>query len=301
MDKPRDMGESCTVMTTTGFIGLGNMGRPMAENLAAAGHRLCVHDAAGSAERAPEGAAAVGSAAHVAAVADPILLSLPDGAAVRSVVDEIRESPNAVTHTIVDTSTIGIAAARSIGRALADDGFEYVDAPVSGGVAGARAATLAIMFAGSSAAWNRLSSLLDPLCRHLVYVGRRPGQGQAMKVLNNYLSATAMAATSEAVSFGVRQGLEMSTMLDVLNASSGMNTATADKFPNRVLTGTFDAGFAARLLRKDVSLYVEAAAGAGVRRGVAESVFALWDEYAADHGDEDFTRVFPFVQESGDK
>ena len=301
MDKPRDMGESCTVMTTTGFIGLGNMGRPMAENLAAAGRRLCVHDAAGSAERAPEGAAAVGSAAHVAAVADPILLSLPDGAAVRSVVDEIRESPNAVTHTIVDTSTIGIAAARSIGRALADDGFEYVDAPVSGGVAGARAATLAIMFAGSSAAWNRLSSLLDPLCRHLVYVGRRPGQGQAMKVLNNYLSATAMAATSEAVSFGVRQGLEMSTMLDVLNASSGMNTATADKFPNRVLTGTFDAGFAARLLRKDVSLYVEAAAGAGVRRGVAESVFALWDEYAADHGDEDFTRVFPFVQESGDK
>jgi len=301
MDKPRDMGESCTVMTTTGFIGLGNMGRPMAENLAAAGRRLCVHDAAGSAERAPEGAAAVGSAAHVAAVADPILLSLPDGAAVRSVVDEIRESPNAVTHTIVDTSTIGIAAARSIGRALADDGFEYVDAPVSGGVAGAPAATLAIMFAGSSAAWNRLSSLLDPLCRHLVYVGRRPGQGQAMKVLNNYLSATAMAATSEAVSFGVRQGLEMSTMLDVLNASSGMNTATADKFPNRVLTGTFDAGFAARLLRKDVSLYVEAAAGAGVRRGVAESVFALWDEYAADHGDEDFTRVFPFVQESGDK
>ena len=217
----------------------------------------------GTAERTPEGATSVGSVAHVAAVADPILLSLPDGAAVRSVVDEIRESPNTVTHTIVDTSTIGIAAARSIGRTLVDDGFEYVDAPVSGGVAGARAATLAIMFAGSSAAWNRLRSLLEPLCRHLVYVGRRPGQGQAMKVLNNYLSATAMAATSEAVAFGLRQGLDMGTMLDVLNASSGMNTATADKFPNRVLTETYDAGFAARLLRKDVSLYVEAAADAG--------------------------------------
>ncbi len=286
-------------MTTAGFIGLGNMGRPMAENLAAAGHRLCVHDAAGSAERAPAGATPVNSVAHVAAVADPILLSLPDGAAVRSVVDEIRESPNAVAHTIVDTSTIGIAAARSIGRTLVDDGFEYVDAPVSGGVAGARAATLAIMFAGSSAAYNRLASLLEPLCRHLVYVGRRPGQGQAMKVLNNYLSATAMAATSEAVAFGVRQGLDVSTMLDVLNASSGMNTATADKFPNRVLTETYDAGFAARLLRKDVSLYVEAAGDAGVRRGVAKAVFALWDEYAADHGDEDFTRVYPFVRESG--
>ena len=164
-------------MATVGFIGLGNMGRPMAANLAAAGHRLCVHDAVGSAERAPEGATSVNSVVHVAAVADPILLSLPDGAAVRSVVDEIRESPNAVTHTIVDTSTIGIAAARSIGRTLFDDGFEYVDAPVSGGVAGARAATLAIMFAGSSAAWNRLRSLLEPLCRHLVYVGRRPGAG----------------------------------------------------------------------------------------------------------------------------
>ena len=288
-------------MATVGFIGLGNMGRPMAENLAAAGHRLCVHDAAGTADRAPEGATSVNSVVHVAAVADPVLLSLPDGAAVRSVVDEIRESPNAVTHTIVDTSTIGIAAARSIGRTLLDDGFEYVDAPVSGGVAGARAATLAIMFAGSSAAYNRLSSLLEPLCRHLVYVGRRPGQGQAMKVLNNYLSATAMAATSEAVAFGLRQGLEMSTMLDVLNASSGMNTATADKFPNRVLTETYDAGFAARLLRKDVSLYFEAAADAGVRIGVAEAVFALWDEYAADHGDEDFTRVFPFVRESADE
>ena len=169
-------------MTTTGFIGLGNMGRPMAENLAAAGHRLCVHDAAGTGERAPEGATSVNSVVHVAAVADPILLSLPDGAAVRSVVDQIRESPNAVTHTIVDTSTIGIAAARSIGRTLVDDGFEYVDAPVSGGVAGARAATLAIMFAGSSAAHNRLAPLLGALGRHLVYVGRRPGQGQAMKV-----------------------------------------------------------------------------------------------------------------------
>ena len=288
-------------MATVGFIGLGNMGRPMAANLAAAGHRLCVHDAAGTAERAPEGAASVNSVVHVAAVADPILLSLPDGTAVRKVVDEIRESPNAVTHTIVDTSTIGIAAARSIGRTLVDDGFEYVDAPVSGGVAGARAATLAIMFAGSSAAWNRLSSLLNPLCRHLVYVGRRPGQGQAMKVLNNYLSATAMAATSEAVAFGLRQGLDVGTMLEVLNASSGMNTATADKFPNRVLTETYDAGFATRLLRKDVSLYVEAAADAGVRRGVAEAVFALWDEYGTDHGDEDFTRVFPFVRESGDE
>ena len=135
-------------MTVVGFIGLGNMGRPMAKNLAAAGHRLCVHDAAGTAERAPEGVDSGNSVAHVASVADPVLLSLPDGGAVRSVVDEIRESPNAITHTIVDTSTIGIAAARSIGRTLVDDGFEYVDAPVSGGVAGARAATLAIMFAG---------------------------------------------------------------------------------------------------------------------------------------------------------
>ena len=287
-------------MATVGFIGLGNMGRPMAENLAAAGHRLCVHDAAGSADRAPEGATPASSVVHVAAVADPVILSLPDGAAVRSVVDEIRESPNAVTHTVVDTSTIGIAAARSIGRTLVDDGFEYVDAPVSGGVSGARAATLAIMFAGSSSAHNRLSPLLGCLCRHLVYVGRRPGQGQAMKLLNNFLSATAMAATSEAVAFGLQQGLDMNTMLDVLNASSGMNTATADKFPNRVLTQTYDAGFATRLLRKDVSLYVEAAADTGVRAGVAESVFALWDEYAAERGDEDFTRVFPYVRETGE-
>lgn len=284
-------------MSTAGFIGLGNMGGPMAEHMAAAGHALCVYDAAGTAERAPPGTTVGSSVAHVASVADPVFLSLPDRDAVRSVVDEIRESPDTVTHTVVDTSTVGIEAARRIGRTLLDEGFEYVDAPVSGGAAGARAATLAVMFAGSAKAHERVAPYLQAVCRRLVYVGQRPGQGQAMKVLNNYLSATAMAATSEAVAFGLRQGLEMDTMLEVLNASSGMNTATADKFPNRVRTGTYDAGFTAHLLHKDMALYLEAAGGGRGRTGVAEAVFALWDEYAADHGGEDFTRIFPFVAE----
>ena len=281
--------------TKLGFIGLGNMGKPMAHHLAASGLDLCVFDAAGTSERAPEGAQVASSVSHVASVADPIILSLPDGNTVKKVVQEIIDHPGAVAHTVVDTSTIGVQAARAAYRTLLDAGFEYIDAPVSGGVAGAEAATIALMFAGSETAFKRLSSTLAPMCGHLLHVGTKAGQGQAMKVLNNFLSGTAMVATSEAIAFGLTQDLDMERMLQVLNVSSGVNSATRDKFPTRVLTGTFDGGFAARLMLKDISLYLESVKGAGTADDVASVVFKKWSDLRDAEPEADFTRIYPLI------
>lgn len=272
----------------------------MARNLAAAGVELSVFDAAGTADRAPEGAHIATSVSHVAATADPIILSLPDGKVVKSVVDEIIEHPGSVAHTIVDTSTIGVKAAREIHRTLVDAGFEYIDAPVSGGIAGAQAATIALMFAGSESALERLAPVLRPMCGHLLHVGVKAGQGQAMKVLNNFLSGTAMVATSEAISFGLTQGLDMGRMLEVLNVSSGVNSATRDKFPTRILPGTFDGGFAAKLMLKDVSLYLESVKGAGTADDVARIVFERWTELREKEPEADFTRIFPLIDGDAD-
>ncbi|MCH9675800.1 MAG: NAD(P)-dependent oxidoreductase [Gammaproteobacteria bacterium] len=278
-----------------GFIGLGNMGRHMANNLAAAGISLSVYDAAGTTERAPPNAHIARDAAHVAATADPIILSLPDGQAVHTVCEQIIASEDTVTHTVVDTSTIGVNAARSVYRLLHDASFDYLDAPVSGGTSGARDATISMMFSGSAASLERLSPILKPLCGNLLHVGTKPGQGQAMKVLNNFLSGTAMAATSEAIAFGETQGLKMNDMLAVLNVSSGRNTATSDKFLNRILTESFDAGFSAGLMQKDVNLYLESARAAGTSDAIGTVVAQMWSEFATPQPDIDFTQIYPHI------
>lgn len=118
-----------------------------------------------------------------------------------------------------------------------------------------------------------------------------------MKLLNNFLSGTAMAATSEAVAFGVGQGLEMKTMLDVLNVSTGQNTATKDKFPNRILSESYDAGFLTRLFFKDISLYRDAVTAAGAADPVSPAVAALWRRLNEMDANSDFTRIYPFVRD----
>lgn len=284
-------------MTPIGFIGLGNMGRPMSGHLVAAGHELLVFDVAGTAERAPEGARIAASVAEVAAHAEPVLLSLPDGAASLMVCRELVDAPQRVTKTVVDLSTIGIEAAQQAARLLDRAGMTYVDAPVSGGVEGARRATLAAMLSGDPEAVGRVEPLLAPIAAHRFVVGTEPGQGQVMKLLNNFLSSTALAATSEALRFGERRGLDLQTMIDVLNASSGRNSATLEKFPRGVLTGTFDLGFTARLMAKDVRLYREAARAQGAPTAVAEVVASLWEGMAEAMPAADFSRMYDFVEQ----
>ena len=138
--------------------------------------------------------------------------------------------------------------------ALSAAGVACLDAPVSGGVAGAQAGTLTIMAAGDEALFESLRPLLEALGRNVVLVGAEPGQGQLAKVLNNLLSASAIAITGEALALGVHGGLSARTLLDVFNSSSGRNTASADKFPRHVLPRTFGAGFRLELMDKDVQL-----------------------------------------------
>lgn len=280
-----------------GFIGLGNMGGPIAANIARGGHDMIVFDAAGTADRAPDGVDIAASVAEVAAAAETVLLSLPDGPVVASVAEEIAESNARVTSALVDLSTIGIAAARQVHARLSRADIAYLDAPVSGGTAGAEAGTIAVMCGGDAALFQRLEPVLSSMSRNLFHVGDMPGQGQAMKLANNFLSATAMAATSEAVAFGVAQGLDMAQMLDVLNASSGQNTATSDKFPNRILAEKFDAGFTNTLLTKDVTLYLENVRAAGTPDTMGATLAAIWQRFQAAEPGADFTRIYPFVRD----
>ena len=281
-----------------GFVGLGNMGRPMATNLVNSGRAVVVHDAAGTQARAPRGARLAASNAALAATVEVVHLCVPDGRASESIAREIAGAPDRRTRLIVDHSTIGTAAAVRVHALLAGHGVEYVDAPVSGGVSGAVNATLAIMYSGSETTFETLCPVFESMAGNVFRVGSRPGQGQAMKVLNNFLSGTAMAATAEAVAFGVRQGLDMKMILDVVNASSGRNTATTDKFPNRVLTGTWDAGFHSTQLNKDLGLYRDAAEAIGASRPVSPAVSDLWRRLEAHEPNADISRVYPFVRDA---
>lgn len=286
-------------MAIFGFVGLGNMGGPMAARVAAVVPGTLGYDAAGTAERAGAGMAVCQNIAEIARRADAVFLSLPDGKVVAAVAEEIAQAPGRRAALVVDLSTIGIAAARAAAAALARHGIRYLDAPVSGGVTGAKRGTIAVMAAGAAEDVARARPAFEAMAKNIFHVGTEPGQGQAMKLLNNFLSATAMAATSEAVLFGEANGLEMKTMLDVLNVSTGQNTATSDKFVNRVLTGSFDAGFAARLMHKDVALYREALEAAGTTKEVGATVEAMWRRVGEKVGDGDFTRIYTQLKGGG--
>ncbi len=279
-----------------GFAGLGQMGGPMAANMAAAGFDLSVHDKAGTAERAPEGAKPAATLAELAANAETLFLSLPDGAATLGVARELAAMEDRATTVVVDLSTIGPEAAKEAGGLLGEAGVTYVDAPVSGGQSGARAGTITVMWAGPADVLEAHRDVMMSICKNLFHVGPTPGQGQAMKLLNNFLSATAMAATSEAVAFGLSQGLDMKTILDVVNVSSGRNTATSDKFPNRIATGRYDAGFQTALLAKDVRLYLEGVRANDGPAEVGAAVADIWRRAAAAMPASDFTRIYDFVR-----
>lgn len=281
-----------------GFIGLGQMGHPMAANIAASGAELIVYDKAGTVERAPDGAKPAESLEQVAQVAETIFLSLPDGPVSLAAAREIAELSDIATRLVVDLSTIGPDAAREANSILKAAGVGYADAPVSGGAAGARAASITIMWSGSGKELERHKDVLNSFSKNQFHVGDLPGQGQALKILNNFLSATAMAATSEAVLYGLSEGLEMGTLLEVVNASTGMNTATRDKFPDRVETGTFDAGFKTALLAKDVRLYLENTRKSGTADKLGNLVSEIWNDCDEALPGADFTRIYQFVRDN---
>lgn len=281
--------------STIGFVGLGQMGGPMCSFICRGTTPVVCFDQ--TAGLTPEGGREVSSLAEAVAAADTIFLSLPDGKIVNTVTKEIAAQPDVKGKVVIDMSTIGPAAAKEANETITAAGMTFIDAPVSGGRAGALKASIAIMWAGSKAEMERHQHIIDLFCKNSFHVGEKAGQAQAVKLLNNFLSATAMAASSEAVLFGLSHGVEMKTILDVVNVSTGNNTAIADKFPNRILTGTYDAGFFAELLTKDVRLYNEFVKEAGTSNLIGERVSEVWNMVEDTlPAQSDFTRVFEVLE-----
>jgi 3-hydroxyisobutyrate dehydrogenase-like beta-hydroxyacid dehydrogenase len=277
-----------------GFIGLGNMGFPMARRLIEAGHQLVVFDLRRAAvdRLAALGAETAASPAEVADRTETVLASLPSPEVVRDVAtgdQGIAQGRRA--RRFVDLSTTGARLAAHIAEALGRHGIVQLDSPVSGGVKGAEQGTLAVMVSGPREAFASLETVLAVIGR-VFFIGERPGAAQTMKLVNNLLSATALAATSEAMVMGVKAGLDAAVMIDVINAGSGRNSASQDKFPRAILPGSFDFGFATGLMLKDLRLCLEEAAALGLPLQVAEAVRQIWELASAETGpDADFTTV----------
>ena len=257
-----------------GFVGAGNMGGPMATRLLNAGETVHVVDRDANAveKLTRRGAIAQATPAALGNVCDVVFLSLPNGAVVNAVVTGQNGLVEATrVKQVVELSTIGPDAAKAAFKALAAKGVCYIDAPVSGGPAGAVDGTLAVMVACAQSQYDDLKPILRNF-GPLFYMGAEAGQAQVMKLANNLLSAAAVAITAEAMALGVKSGLNPATMIDVINAGSGRNSATVAKFPKAVLTGTYNIGFTARLAHKDVRLCLAEAEAIGIPMIVGSAV-----------------------------
>ena len=195
----------------------------------------------------------------------------------------------------MDTSTIGSKASQAVEKLLRSSKLKYLDSPVSGGVRGAVAGTLAVMCAGPNNLYNQVLPILECFSANQFLIGPEPGQAQTLKVLNNFLSATALAASCEALHFGQTQGLDLQKMCDVINVSTGMNTATLDKIPHQVVTNRFNAGFSNSLLLKDISLYLEGCDEAGITGEISRTVVQLWDNFVTSSPNDDATGLFRYT------
>jgi 3-hydroxyisobutyrate dehydrogenase-like beta-hydroxyacid dehydrogenase len=277
-----------------GFVGLGNMGSPMAQRLLDAGYELLVYDIRSDvADSWNTGhCRSAASLSELGDSCDTVFLSLPTPDVVEQVVlDEHGLASSRRVSTVVDLSTTGPVVSAIVGERLAENGKILIDAPVSGGVAGAKAGTLAVMVACQTNRFAGIEPVLQNIGR-VFHVGDMPGMGQMMKLLNNLLSAAAMVLTSEMAVLGAKTGLDPMTMMDVFNAGSGRNSATQDKFPRTILPRLFDYGFTNRLMTKDVNLCLEQAERLGLRLPAAAAVRDTWVRALSEIGaDEDFTTV----------
>jgi 3-hydroxyisobutyrate dehydrogenase len=263
---------------TVGFIGLGHMGTPMVSRLVEAGATVRAYDAAPAAREAfaaaVPAATVVDSAADTATHAEAVLLCLPNSDVVEAVVAELDAA-----RVIVDMSSSEPLRTRALAASLADAGRVLVDAPVSGGVSGARAGTLAVMVGGPDEVVADLEPVLAAMGRPR-HVGP-VGAGHALKALNNLMSAAHLLASSEAVLVGEEFGLDPAVMLEVVNGSSGRSGSTENKWPNHILPGTYGAGFGLGLMVKDIHIALDLAASTTVPTRHAAATVELWDEALA--------------------
>jgi 3-hydroxyisobutyrate dehydrogenase-like beta-hydroxyacid dehydrogenase len=283
-----------------GFVGVGRMGGRMATRLVDAGHELVVCDPSAEAVAAlvARGARSAKNAKEVASAAEIVFASLPSP----QIVETTALGPEGVIQgskvkTFVDVSTTGPRVAARVAAGLAAKNIIAVDAPVSGGLAGAQNGTLAVMVSCPKAQYEVLEPILKTFGK-LFFIGEKAGAGQTVKLANNLMAACALAITSEAMVMGAKAGLDAKTMLDVINVSSGRNTATLDKFPKSVLPRTFDFGFTTGLSYKDVSLCIDEAEAMGVPTIVGSAVRQFLSITNSLFGpDSDFTSMCKTVEQ----
>lgn len=283
------------------FLGTGAMGAPMAERLIDAGHEVVVFDVSAAALQplVARGAIAAASAHEAAAGAHTVFACLPTPEVSRAVAlgaDGIGSAPGVEVY--IETSTIGTAAVKEIAAGLAARGISVLDAPVSGGPRGARAGTLATMVAGERAVFDRCLPLFETIAKKVFYVGAAPGLAQMTKLANNMISAAGMAAASEAIVLAVKAGVDPRTLVDAINASTGRNTATSDKFPQSVLTRSFDYGGKFSIMYKDVRLCLDEARALDVPMWVGSAVVQLWFQGILEgRGNDDYTTITRMIED----
>jgi 3-hydroxyisobutyrate dehydrogenase-like beta-hydroxyacid dehydrogenase len=285
--------------TDFGFIGIGRMGAHMARRLIEAGHSLSVYDTSPEAVAAQtaRGARQASSIAELATMTETVFLSLPMPETVEAVTIGEGGLIGGRVSTVIDCSTTGPATARRVAGVLAGHDIVYMDAPVSGGIAGARDGKVAVMVSGPRERYEQFHSALAVIGK-LFYVGEQAGQGQVMKLANNLLSLAAIALSSEAVVMGVKAGLDPAQMIEAFNAGSGRNSATQDKFPRAILPRTFDFGFSIGLSHKDVRLCLQEADALGVPMIAGSAVLQLIAITEARYGaDADFTTIARIIEE----
>jgi len=284
-----------------GFIGLGAMGSAIARRLVRSGIPLHVYDpdSAKVASLVELGAIAHDSPRAVADVAEVVYACLPAAAVSRQVAyGEGGVCGGNAIHGYVEMSTIGRSAVMDIDEQLKQSGIAMLDAPVSGGPKGADAGTLSIMVAGNADLREQIQGQLNAIAGHVFQIGDMPGQGQMMKLVNNLISAANMTSAYEALVLGAKGGLDGETMINVINASTGRNSATTDKIPKAILPRTFDYGATIRTIHKDVSLGLAEAEELGVPMWVGRNTQQMW-EYAITQGgaDLDFTSLILYMEQ----
>lgn len=288
-----------------GFIGIGNMGNPMAGNLIKAGWHVSVYDvdpAKMTRFVAAHGGRTASSLTELGRNSDVVITMLPDGHIVRRVAlgtaptDDFLAKRMAKGSAIIDMSSSAPVGTRELAEDLREHQISLIDAPVSGGVKGAVAATLAIMIGGEKAVADRFDDMLAAMGKRF-YVGAI-GSGHAAKVLNNYVSAAGLAAAAEAVRVGASFGIDPQVLVNVINASTGRNNSTENKFSQFILNGKFNSGFALGLMAKDLTLAMEVAEALDVPAELGHATLELWKKAEkAVGGAADHTEIARYVNE----
>ncbi|AKN18113.1 3-hydroxyisobutyrate dehydrogenase [Mycobacterium haemophilum] len=291
-----------TELFTIAFLGLGNMGAPMSANLVAAGHTVRGYDPAPTAATAAAstGVSLFDSAADAVAEADVVITMLPNGDVVKRCYAEVLPAARQGA-LLIDSSTISVSDAREVHALAGSHGLPQLDAPVSGGVKGAVAGTLAFMVGGAESAVQRARPVLEPMAGKVIHCGAA-GAGQAAKVCNNMVLAVQQIAISEAFVLADKLGLSAQSLFDVITGATGncwavhTNCPVPGPVPTSPANNNFKPGFATALMNKDLGLAMDAVATTGSAAPLASHAAEIYAKFAAEHGALDFSAVIEMLR-----